>query len=76
MTVGFGSIEIISQKLSPPFWAVVFCPCPVNERPGVHTELSGDRAGVLSCVSVTRDRRLSKASPDPSKEGSADVRQP
>jgi len=49
---------------------------PVTERPGVHTELSGDRAGVLGRVSVTRDRRLSKASPDPSKEGPADMRQP
>ncbi len=50
--------------------------CPVIERPGVHTELSGDRAGVLGHVTVIWDRRLSKAPPDPWKQGSADVRQP
>ncbi len=47
-----------------------------NKRPGVHTELSGDRAGVLGHVTVTWDRRLSTAPPDPAKVGSADVRQP
>ncbi len=49
---------------------------PAIERPGVHTELFGDRVGILGRVSVMRDRRLSKAAPDPSKDGSADVRQP
>ncbi len=48
--------------------------CPVIERPGARTELSGDRAGVLGRVTVMRDRRLSTASPDPSKDGSATVR--
>ncbi len=38
--------------------------------------LSGDRAGVLGRVTVTRDRRLSTASPDPWKQGPATVNLP
>ncbi len=31
---------------------MLISPCPVIERPGVHTELSGDGAGVLGRVTV------------------------
>ena len=42
---------------------MIFCLCPVDERPGVHTERSGGGAGVLGRVTVMRDRRLPTASP-------------
>ena len=37
----------IRRTLSPPFAAMLFSPCPVDERPGARTELPWDRAGVL-----------------------------
>ena len=41
-----GAPEKICQSLSPPFPAMLFSPCPVDERPGARTELSWDRAGL------------------------------
>jgi hypothetical protein len=69
----------IEKKFAKPY-PTPFTPCYSPralsiERPGVHTEPSG--MGPASwVVPVAWDRRLSTASPVPSKEGAATVRLP